>query len=274
MRITDFPLVQEVKDEYLKLRKIGKCRNEATQEMQQRYRNELEHGSEDDALLFWVGLCDGQYSVKEITLEVANKAKDALQKIAANDWGITQGDIVRRIAHCQQAPQPEKKFGKPRTKFRCSWEVGDTFAYKIPEYTEGEQKNNSYILLRKVSEIEFGDGALYPVVTLSFWNRDQFPKSENEFNSVPLLRLNRNRFLLPKGFYEYRAALIISNSKKLTNMPLIYLGRFLDAPSPADEGIVNDPGKMTGLLLDYIDRDLPLFINCSKFYAKEAMHEG
>lgn len=270
MRITNLPLVQEVRNEYLELRKDGIGRADAVLEMQQRYKNELAYGAEDDGLLFWVGLGDAQYSAKELTLDVACKATHALRKITSTDWGVSQGDIDRRLAHYQQAPQPEKKFGKAKAKFRCNWEIGDTFAYKISEISEYEMDQTTYILLRKVSDMEFGDGSLYPVVTLSLWKHHWLPKDADDFSSVPNLRLNRNRYLLPEGLYEYRAELIIPSQRKLAKVPLIYLGCFADVPSPADEGIVNHPAKMTMLLLDCLDRDLPLYIKLSKLYAQEA----
>ena len=270
MRITNLPLVQEVRNEYLELRKDGIGRADAVLEMQQRYKNELAYGAEDDGLLFWVGLGDAQYSAKELTLDVACKATHALRKITSTDWGVSQGDIDRRLAHYQQAPQPEKKFGKAKTKFRCNWEIGDTFAYKISEISEYEMDQTTYILLRKVSDMEFGDGSLYPVVTLSLWKHHWLPKDADDFSSVPNLRLNRNRYLLPEGLYEYRAELIIPSQRKLAKVPLIYLGCFADVPSPADEGIVNHPAKMTMLLLDRLDRDLSLYIKLSKLYAQEA----
>lgn len=270
MRITNLPLVQEVRNEYLELRKDGIGRADAVLEMQQRYKNELAYGAEDDGLLFWVGLGDAQYSAKELTLDVACKATHALRKITSTDWGVSQGDIDRRLAHYQQAPQPEKKFGKAKAKFRCNWEIGDTFAYKISEISEYEMDQTTYILLRKVSDMEFGDGSLYPVVTLSLWKHHWLPKDADDFSSVPNLRLNRNRYLLPEGLYEYRAELIIPSQRKLAKVPLIYLGCFADVPSPADEGIVNHPAKMTMLLLDCLDRDLSLYIKLSKLYAQEA----
>lgn len=269
MRITDFPLVQEVKDEYLALRKTGKSRADAILEMQQQYRNELEYGSEDDALLFWVGLADAQYSAKELTLDVTGKAAAALHKIADSDCCVAQGDIDRRLAHYHQAPQPEKKFGKPKAKFRCSWEIGDTFAYKLPENTEDGKANANYILLRKVSDIESGDGSLYAAVTLSLWKNSLLPQSVEEFCSVPLLRVNRKGTLLPSGFYEYRCELIVKSKRHLDSAPLIYLGCFNNVSAPEDEGIIDHPGKMTLLLLDYLDRDLPLLIKRSRFYEEE-----
>ena len=60
MKLTDFPLYSEVKEEYLELRKIGKGRADVLKEMQVSYADELQLGAEDDALLFWIGLADAQ----------------------------------------------------------------------------------------------------------------------------------------------------------------------------------------------------------------------
>lgn len=269
MRITEIPLLQEIKEEYLELRSTGNNRTDAVREMQQRYRNELQYGAEDDGLLFWIGLADAQCSVKELALDIAEKATAALQQLLTMDWEISPNDIFRRARRYQQAPQPEKIFGKPRGKYRCSWEIGDTFAYKLPVNNIRSEDSSRYIILRKVDAIEFGDGSLYPAVTLTLWSNSLLPQTAEEFSSVPLLRLNKKRMLLPTGAFEYRAELIIKSRKQLSSVPFLYLGRFIDILSPADEGIIDDPGKMTMLHLDCLDRDLPLFIKCSRLYEEE-----
>ena len=186
--------------------------------------------------------------------------------MAASDWGVAQGDIDRRLLRYQQAPQPEKNFGKPRAKFRCNWKIGDTFAYQLPTDVSVGEYAGKYFLLRKVADTEFGDGSLYPIVSISLWESYSLPRTTAEFCSVPLLRLNRKRMYLPPGHYEDRCELIIKSNRHLERTPLIYLGCFADVSTPEDEGIIDDPGKMTLLLLDYLDRDLPLFVKRSRFY--------
>lgn len=80
MRIGNFPLLDDIKKEYRELRLSGKGRQEAVEEMKKSYRNELTLGQDDDGLLFWVGLADGQYAGKELETEVAEQGRIALEK--------------------------------------------------------------------------------------------------------------------------------------------------------------------------------------------------
>ena len=267
MRITDFPLLLVVKEEYLELRKSGMCRSNATHEMLERYSNEICGGVDDDGPLFWIGLADGQYTNRELTSEVAKQAENALDFIDRAGWGVTPGDLSRRKIWYRQAPMPEKRLGAPRAKYRCEWNVGDTFAYQLSGAAAEENGvSGQYILLRKVSDVEFGDGRLLPVVTLSLWGTKPFPVNEKEFMSAQILRVNCGRFTLPDNLYEYRVEIIVKNKKQLNSVPLIYVGQFADVQAPDDEVVVEGAGYITMMHLESFDSDLNLFIKVSRLY--------
>jgi len=71
MRITEFPLCAEVKEEYIKLRKSGKNRASSVTQMKEHYADEITSGAEDDGLLFWIGLADSRtnYSKPNVLLK-------------------------------------------------------------------------------------------------------------------------------------------------------------------------------------------------------------
>ena len=62
MRISDFELIHEVKEQYISLRRSQNDRATAVEKLIAEYRDELTIGYEDDGLLFWVGLADAQYA--------------------------------------------------------------------------------------------------------------------------------------------------------------------------------------------------------------------
>lgn len=255
MRITDFPLSAEVTEEYIELRRAGNCRTDATEELQARYACEITQGAEDDGLLFWIGLADGQYKRGELSSEVSEQAVRALDLLQQSDWGIAPGDIARRRLHYAEAPMPERKVGKPRPKFRCEWNIGDTFSYQLHgEEAEALGISGNYILLRKVSEIEFGDGRLLPVVTLSFWENDPLPSNSDEFQQAQILKLDRKKCEMPLNTYEYRAEILFKNRKQLSGIPLEYIGCFQDIPMPEDEYIFTHPGKISMILPENFDQ--------------------
>lgn len=254
-------MLEEIKDEYVDLRQKGNDRASAVQKLMESYKYELEDPEEDDARLFWIGLADAQYYRKELTEEVAQKALIALDVVASNDWNVFPGDLNRRREHYAKAPMPEKSAGKPRPKFRCEWKIGDTFAYQM---TSPEAKDlgifGKYMLLRKVSELECGDGSSSPIVTVSLWDSEILPTSTEEFMRAPFLKLcNGGRNFSPEHNFEYRTEVVIKSRKQLGSTPLIFVGNFLNVPMPLDEIVFTRPGEVLMLLLQIIEKELCLY---------------
>lgn len=245
MRITEFPVLGEIKDEYTEHRYAGSTREEAVAKLMDTYSNELEYGEDDDALLFWIGLADAQYFHKELTEDVAKKAIQALNAPIILEWEITPGDINRRKANYEKAPMMEKKFGKPRPKFRCEWAIGDTYAYQM---SSDEAKElgiwGKYMLLRKVSEIDHC-GHIIPIVTLTLWDKKPFPCNEEEFMQKPVLKIRSGgRNFSPRDKYEYRTEIIFTNKRQLMSIPLTYVGKFIKVPMPDDEILFTNSGDV------------------------------
>lgn len=272
MRITDFPLINEVKEEYIELRSGGASRDQATQQLIQEYADELTMGADDDGLLFWIGLADGQYARKEITLEVAGRGLKALDMLTESCVPVTPLDINRRREHYSAAPMPERKVGKPRRKFQCNWNVGDVFAYQLsgPEADEAGLARK-YVLLRKVDEDDFGDGRLLPIVTVSIWDSDPLPCTAEEFQRVPMLKIcNGGRCGSPKWKNEYRAEIVIKSDKQLASMQLQFLGNFQNIPMPDDEIIFTNPGYMTMLMPERFEHQICIFWNMHQYITQRS----
>lgn len=267
MRITDFPLCVEVKNEYIELRKKGNDRASSATQMKERYADELTVGAEDDGLLFWVGLADGQYANKEITEEVAQAAISALDRIEQTDWEVTPGDIARRRVRYAEAPMPEKKMGMPRPKYSCDWSIGDTFAYRMSKEGAGESGLYGKVLLfRCVDLIEYGTEELHPVVTISLCEEHNIPKNAQEFQSLPLWRINAGRFCAPEGLYEYRAHIVFRNKKQVERLSLQYLGNFQNIDIPEDEYFIRRAGCFTMILPKIFDDDCCLYWKMNLHY--------
>lgn len=272
MRLSDFPFINEVKEEYIDLRNGGASREQTTQQLLQEYAEELTKGAKDDGLLFWIGLADGQYACKEITLEVAKQGIKALDMLTESCVLITPLDINRRREHYFMAPMPERKVSKPRRKFQCNWNVGDTFAYQLfsPEAEEAGIAQK-YVLLRKVDDCVFGDGRLLPIVTVSIWDSIPLPRTAEEFQRAPLLKIcNGGRCDSPKWKNEYRAEIVIKNEKQLASMQLQFLGNFQNTPMPDDEIIFTNPGCMTMLMPECFERDICIFWNMHQYITQRS----
>lgn len=259
MRMTDFPVLSEIREEYVQLRQLGNNRARAVEKLMESYKHVLAEDMED-AQLFWIGLADVQYSRKELTDEAARKALEALDKIAEEEWPVPSGDLRRRRERYVKAPMPERNAGKTRVPFRCPWQVGDTFALQLRNREAAELNiSGKYMLLRKVAESECS-GGMYPVVTVSFWEGENPPKDRETFLAIPPLKLQiGGRCFSPKDKFEYRTVIFIKNLKQLNSMALQYCGNFADVPMPSDEIIFHLFGETMITLADTLEEDLILY---------------
>ena len=269
MRITDFSLINEVKNEYICLRQDGVSRIAAVDQLMENYHNELTIGKEDDAHLFWVGVADGQYAIKELSAEVASKALNSIQCIAQQVDDIAQVDIKRRVQWYLSGEQPERKCVKKPVKFRCTWNVGDTFAYQLSgQEAEALDLSGKYMILRKVDSIEFGDGRLLPIVTFSLWDHLPLPKTDTELADAGMLRLSWGRFEYPDTMYEYRAEILFRNYAQVRRMGLEFVGNFPNIQMPADEVVLNHPAKLLMVSPDRFDKDCSIYWKMHNYVTK------
>lgn len=269
MKFKDLPLIEEVKTEYVTCRENGMNRKSAVAALCQSYENELTTGAKDDGLLFWIGLADAQYASKELSDDVAQKGLQSLDNIENSHINISRRDISVRRKNYTKAPMPERTIVR-RTRYRCKWCIGDTFAHLICG-AEARQLGieGKYALIRKVDDFRFGDGRILPVVTVSIWDGIPFPKDSQEFQRSPFLRMESGRLGAPEGKYEYRAELLIKNEEQLSAMQLQYVGNFPDVPMPDDEVIFTFPGEKMIMLPDMLNDDCCLFWKMDRYYSKK-----
>lgn len=267
MRMTYYPILLEIRDEYIRLRQAGNSREQASTMLIHSYAKEILCKKADDGLLFWIGLADAQYYRKELSINVAENALGALNQIVTTGWDITPGDISRRRDHYAQAPMPERGVGKARAKFRCTWRNGDVFSYPLAgSNAEKLGISGHYALLRKVDDVEFGDGRLLPVVTISVCKKDEFPVTSSDFQKTAMLKIRSGRFGTPKSKYEYRAEILFKSERQLNALALQYIGYFPDISQPTDEVILAHPGDIMMLLPETLNDDLCLFWKMNFYY--------
>lgn len=268
MRIADFPLIKDIRDDYTKLRQEGISRDEAVAKLKNNYMLEIECGADDDRLLFWIGLADAQYLLKELSDETANQGISALNQIGQSDWQITPGDLVRRRERYSKAPMPERKEVKKAKIFRCGWRIGDTFAYQLLG-KEAEQfgLESRYVLLRKVSEVKSWNDSIHPIVTVTMWDEMPLPTTAEAFVRLPFLKLDHGRTYTPAGMFIYRTEMLIENERSLNKLKLKYLGNFKDIPMPKDEYVIDYAGHMDKLALNRMN------ISCCLYWRNHQIYE-
>lgn len=219
MRLTAFPLLAEIKGEYIQYRRDGCDRAEATRRVLAQYDAELIPGREPACSLVWIGLADAQFFRKELTSHVAKMATDSADRLLNSGLGISEGDLQRRKAKYTRAPMAEKRVGNPKEPFWCPWELGDTFAYPLTgQEAERSGVAGCYALLRKVGSALYETKYLMPVVTVTLWRKETLPVTARDYFSVPPMVLEGASC----------AELVIENRRQWEALSMTYLGNFQD----------------------------------------------
>ena len=271
MRITELPLIEEIKTGYRQYREKGFSRQEATEALMRDYQNEVTTGYRDDGSVFWIALADAQYSCKELSSEVAQKGISALDQLEAMGWRIASSDISRRRKRYQQPAMPERKTMRPVKKYRCPWNIGDVFAYRL-EGAEWDREglSGTYMLLQKVGvSTEGWDGYAFPIVTARHWNGQDLPTTRDEVQRAHLLKLARGRLGFPNDQYDYRMQIVYKSSQKAKKVQLEFIGNFPDIPMPKDEINVKNDGAILMILPDDFSHELYLYWKIDSAYSAE-----
>ena len=270
MKISEFPFIQDIKREYITLRRNGMGRYSATTEMQRRYHNELSIGLSDDGILFWIGMAIGQYTLKELECEVANRGLASLEELATNAEISHKEKEIYKLKFSVE-PMAECKVSKKQTQYRCQWKLGDTFAYCLrgPEAEENGLEGQ-YMLLRKVDEFEETDGRLLPIVTFTLWDSPVLPTTSDEFGNATMLKLSSRRFGLPDDLFEYRAKIMFTGRKQLGDFQ--FVGNFQTIQIPKDEVIIRQPGCTLMIFPKQFSRKCCVFWNLHQYYVGNLQH--
>ena len=265
--LSDFPVIEEIKSEYKNLRIKGFGREEATDRIKDSYRYEL--ADEDDSPLIWIGLADAQFACKELSAEVAECALKTIESIDDSELaqfiGIRQ--LTKRKERYSQPPMPERKSIREGKKFRCSWEIGDTFAYRIKgEEAEKYHLAEKYMLLRKVSEVEVYNGQVHPIVSMTLWDKPTLPKTATEFQNSPFLRLSSGKQFTSLDQFEYRTEILFATKRQVEQLELQFVGNFGDIEMPKDEIVFTMPGVIHKTLPKNFDDECCLAYRTNRFY--------
>ena len=136
-------MASDIKEEYIDQLYKGIDSHTITRNIQESYADAIK--DEDDAPIFWIALADVQWTYGRLEPAVKEKALYYLKsKRDCIKWNLDElQDKLNR-------PQPEKRIIKEKKLFRCSWNVGDVFAYKLTsKYAETKGLVNKYIYFIK-----------------------------------------------------------------------------------------------------------------------------
>ena len=223
MLLNEYPMIDDIKNEYIMLRESGKSRTETVESLVLTYNDELTMGHCDDALIFWIGVAEVQSKTKELSEDVAEKALAALN-IIEKQHIFSQTEINRCRKKYSQISMTERKFTK-RKKYECTWDLGDTYAVKLTNDVAKELGMfGMYAVLQKIDSVDFGDGRILPLVYITVWDDLPNPMTEDIFYSKRPIKLRPMFDNKPK--FQYRAQILFTSKKQIKPEVFTYIGNY------------------------------------------------
>ncbi|MCR4651465.1 MAG: hypothetical protein K5662_06885, partial [Lachnospiraceae bacterium] len=146
---------------------------------------------------------------------------------------------------------PEKKIRIPKI-YKCEWNIGDVFAFKL-ESQKAEEMGllNRYLIIQKIDETICEQGHTVPIVYVRLSKDDRLPESEEEINAMEFVNVS---FSIKLSREENRKVsvpecvmIIVSTSKRVIPKKLIYLGNYKDLNKPEKEHYPRKPNYMINI---------------------------
>lgn len=231
----------DVKELYIDQLKRGKTNEEATEIIISENQDIIL--DYDDGPVFWYALADIQWSYGRLLPLVKEKAINLLKSERdLSRLGNTIKDIEERKKILFELEQrlksempPLKRVYKYRF-FKCDWEIGDAYAYKL-ESDLSKEKNfyGRYIIIRKVDEYVFYPGHIIPIVYVQMTEKKEMPLSEYDIINSDFVQNRKGR--LGK---MYQLKLVATTKRAIPYNKLKYLGNFKNLEINLEEYIPED----------------------------------
>ncbi len=232
--ISQDDMASDIKEEYIDQLYKGIDSHTITQNIQESYADAIK--DEDDAPIFWIALADVQWTygrlepaVKEKALYYLKSERDRIKwnRNSINNIARNIDDILDDLQDKLNRPQPEKRIIKEKKLFRCSWNVGDVFAYKLTsKYAETKGLVNKYIYFIKCDEMTWHPGHIIPIVNVFWTMSDTILSLEDVIANAYL-----PQFYVPAVYEKnksirkmYRLSIITRKEKAIPRNNLLYLG--------------------------------------------------
>lgn len=219
-----------------------------------------------ETVFFWLALADTQWNCGVLVSSVKEKALQCIDKAKNEELLLlTQLDptMLDKLKEKLLSPFPISQMHKQRKLYRCTWSIGDVYAYRLESDLAKEKGlHRRYLLIQKVDERVWSPGHIVPIVYVKITENDSIPISMEEYNQLEYVQTWFTKFeerFLPIDFsrpkediaekeklhYEvddfgflpqYRLCLV-STSQKQIPKTLEYLGNFWGSMPPEKEFI-------------------------------------
>lgn len=235
VNLYDDDIAQDVKDEYIDLLRQGIENEEATKRMIERWdTDDVEEGP-----IFWITLANTQWEYGKLIDIVREKAIYYIEsEVELERWKEDKElydkrkEILNEVAKKLKTQNENPKKIRKYRIYKCPWNIGDVYSYKIKD---NEEYKGKYIALIKIKEGDF-EHNICPIVYV--YNKI--------FDEIPTIEAVKNIKYLPqfykpsayKGEYKdvlYKCLIIISNNTKKSIEEYINIGNISNYRLPNNE---------------------------------------
>ena len=225
-----FPYRSEIKEDYYDIRKSGKTREETLALLCAQNENEI--NDPDDGAVFWVAVGEAQCRYREVTEDVAQKAKAGLDYLMQPDISLSKTvakTLCAKLFSPEYRQAPKERKPAPINNY-CTWAVGDVYAFPMRSKEAKDAYLDDTTLLIRVKEFDTVGKKIYPVIYKILWLDDALPSTTEE--------LNRGGYLVNHLYARkdqvFDLVLCINSKKQFEALSsrLTYAGNFPDALNP------------------------------------------
>lgn len=225
------PMIEEVKKQYVKHRKMGKTRDEAIELIRVEYAYELQDA--DDRCAVLIGLSLALCKKKELIESIAMETLDEIRNVRRESVQDKENDIdYVEVERCLEDRNVygNEAFYKRTSIYVPDWKNGDTFSHELT-YPESESLGvrGWFILLYKVGEYVDKFEVHHQLVYVSLCPPDKVPSCNKDFEKLSFLRM-----MCMGDKAEYLAQITIKSKKAEESYGLSKVGRFPNVLLPGD----------------------------------------
>lgn len=273
MVITEFDLYQsdlamEVKSRYLTKLHCGE--EEVASSLMKEFEHELL--DVDDAPLFWLALADIQWDYGRLDNIVKANALALIDAILRCETNENNSMLLNLRNKLLTSPPVQRKITRKRL-YRCTWKLGDVYAFQLScDYAKELKIDGRFLLFHKIGETEYYPGHIIPIVRVKITESFDVPTCEEEISRLPYVQTGFTRYedrFYPisgdrpfeeqieersKHVYEcdefgflpqYRIKLL-NTSKNVIPKNLIYIGNFPHLKTPPKEFVPHVDSNIPG----------------------------
>jgi len=240
-------VAEDTKSDCIGFLKEGKTNQEVYDKLIE--DNQMIINDMEDGPVFWFALADTQWKlgrlmpyVKEQALKYIDEGTDLLKWEAwGNPFLKHRKKVLDQLKDRLNTPMPQEKKVPLYKYYKCSWNIGDTYAYRLEsDYAKLNNLYGHYLIIHKLDSYpqkKGNDFDVFPYVYTKITRSSELPKTLDEINNnCDFVRYMRN---MPGRTFKYRTINVLESTKILKK--LIFIGNF-KIEYPKDEWLEKDIG--------------------------------